>query len=411
MANRKEERDLAAEIINYEPRYKLDELPEVQALAQPLPWPKKKNGESLAPKSQRLPKTPKPSAALPKADIVVVTWTVAEGFALGDVLTPGYRDVRSKNKIPKNTTPWYTYRPSNFSEYKKKLRPAAPARKANRLGSYFMTSIYSDVLKRNAKVLCFKSELHLNRDWVANRISARTIPVADLFVQMIQESKPKLFITVGTAGGTLNKSTLGDVMVTRAAKFRFSKGFVKAPFARAIYKCKSLSALSASQLKATVPLLKQFQDRLDPKLVTRVPKIWVDGNYGSFPKFMPILTTDGFEFGTTKNGRGYKNYLGNLGCGVEMGDAVLGMVIKYLEDPTAKVPWEFSLPTPQALESAKETIPKWLVVRNASDPQINSNLTKKAASNEAVFYYKKYGYFTSVNSAIAVWAVIRALRY
>src|SRR4029453_18877625 len=33
---------------------------------------------------------PDPNAALPKADVVVVTWTVDEVRALADVLTPGF---------------------------------------------------------------------------------------------------------------------------------------------------------------------------------------------------------------------------------------------------------------------------------------------------------------------------------
>jgi hypothetical protein len=49
----------------------------------------------------------------------------------------------------------------------------------------------------------------------------------------------------------------------------------------------------------------------------------------------------------------------------------------------------------------------WLVVRNASDPLIDdANLTVLAQGDEAARIYKKYGYWTSVNSAIAVWAVI-----
>src|ERR1019366_5950754 len=269
----------------------------------------------------------KPSSPLPAADVVVVTWTVAEGFALGDVLTPGYRDVRSKNKPPRNTKPWYAYRPSNFdSDYKPNLRSVAPARKANRLGSYCMTTIYNDGLNRNLRVLCFKSELHMNRDWINNKKSYRTVPVADLFVQIIKEASPKLIITAGTAGATLSRTALGDVMGTRAAQFRLSKAFKPAPFHDKKYVCSSLPPLAQSHHAAASPLLAQFKDQLDPKMVKRVPLIWFDGNPKSFSKYFPILTTDGFEFGTSKGKNA--NYLGGDGCGVEMGDAALGMVIE-----------------------------------------------------------------------------------
>jgi hypothetical protein len=61
-----------------------------------------------------------------------------------------------------------------------------------------------------------------------------------------------------------------------------------------------------------------------------------------------------------------------------------------------------------------ENPPKWLVIRNLSDPQINGALPTKPASlnmqtHWAVWYYEKYGYWTSVNSALTTWAVIAGL--
>lgn len=402
-ASAQQQRKLAEEIIDYEPPYKLDELPELQALkGGPIPWPKKGN-VSLGPKPAPL-RNRKPSSPLPKADIVVVTWTVAEGFALGDVLTPGYRDVRPKKKAPKNTTSWYPYRPSNFgTDYTPNLRRVAPARKANRLGSYCMTRIYNDKEKRPLNVLCFKSELHMNRDWIQNGRSYRTVPVADLFVQIIKEAQPKLIITAGTAGATLSRTALGDVMMTRSAQFRLSKAFKPAPFHSKKYMCTSLVPLSQAHLASTVPLLNRFKNQLDPKMVKRTPRIWFDGNPKSYSKYFPILTTDGFEFGTSKGKNG--NYLGSAGCGVEMGDAVLGMVIQYLKKPTPTPPWDFK--RLESLEAAQRSVPNWLVIRNASDPQIDARQSKADQTKEAVFFYKKYGYWTSVNSSIGVWAAAR----
>jgi hypothetical protein len=89
------------------------------------------------------------------------------------------------------------------------------------------------------------------------------------------------------------------------------------------------------------------------------------------------------------------------GCGVEMGDAVLGMVVDELKAEGAHAP-------------------DWLVIRNASDPQINGLLPNRDTpgvpaqlrrqldmqAHWAVWYYETYGYWTSVNSAIAVWAMV-----
>ncbi len=97
-----------------------------------------------------------------------------------------------------------------------------------------------------------------------------------------------------------------------------------------------------------------------------------------------MLTTDFFEFGTSTNG------LDQIGCGVEMGDAVFGLVG----------------------ERRGPAGPKWLVIRNASDPAINGHLPTGPPSaldmqaHWAVWYYEAFGYWTSVNSAIATWSQI-----
>jgi hypothetical protein len=383
----------AREIIQYEPPYKLDELPEAQELREPLPW------ANLAPKPIAL-KGRRPTSPLPNADVVVITWTVAEGFALGDVLTPGYRDVRPRKKPPRNTSAWYIYRPANFvTSYKPQMRRGAPALQANRLGTYCLTSIKTDKARRALRVLCFKSELHFNRDWI--RGGPKRVPVADLFLQIIDEVRPKLIITAGTAGATLKQTLLGDVMMTRSAKLRLSRAFQRAPYNNKQYRCAALGPLQSKYLAAAQKLLAVYQPYLDPKLAPRIPKIWQDGAQGSYRKFLPILTTDRFEYGTSR-GRN-ANYLGDKGCGVEMGDAFLGMVIDYLEHPTRTKPWQVAIPEPQALAR----VPAWLVIRNASDPLIDGNLSVDKQIQEAVFLYKKYGYFTSINGAIAAWAVIR----
>jgi len=68
-----------------------------------------------------------------------------------------------------------------------------------------------------------------------------------------------------------------------------------------------------------------------------------------------------------------------------MDDAVLGMVV----------------------EQPGTSAPKWAAVRNASDPQINSaGLTKKEAATKASQIYERFGYWTTIPSAIACWALI-----
>ena len=89
---------------------------------------------------------PDPEAPLPKAEYLVVTWTVAELEALADVLTPGF--VRRR---------WYPYSRLFEERYRPQIRGGAPSLGVGRLGSYFATRI------GNASVVCVKSELHLTR--------------------------------------------------------------------------------------------------------------------------------------------------------------------------------------------------------------------------------------------------------
>jgi nucleoside phosphorylase len=340
-----------------------------------LPWP-----AGLTPTPRELAVEPDPGDPMPRADVLVITWTAAELLALADVLTPGVNP----------RTRWYRYDRS-FDSYRAEIRKGAPAQVAGRLGSYYPTKIGSK------SVLCVKSELHLNQDGVKTGAGTATLPVARFLKQIYAEVKPKLVITVGTAGGTLPNAELGDVMITRSAKFKCTKEFRLEDFngvtftSTAVIRKKHLvTATALMQVHAselTEPAFgppTKFYDFPDPLVPGHVntPNMLIEGR--DFAAGLPMLTTDFFEFGTSANG------LEQEGCGVEMGDAVFGLVGAELGDAG----------------------PKWLVIRNASDPQINGDLPTGPPSaldmqaHWAVWYYEAFGYWTSVNSAIATWAMI-----
>lgn len=349
-----------------------------------LPWP----DAGLAPKPEPINPQPLPSDPLPQADVLVVTWTIAEVEALADTLTPGV-----------NRKKWYPYNRKFDTHYRPLIKNGAPslAKNVERLGSYFPTTI------GNKKVLCVKSELHLNQDGKKTAPGKATLPVKDFFQQMIAEVQPSLVITVGTAGATFPDHELGDVMITRGAKFRLQKEFANETFANSEFKCDTFT-IPTSKLNDAKTLLAVHKDQLkEPDFgpptkaypwngplipgIKNSPDLKIDGV--DFEAFHPMLTTDSFEFGNSSN------KLEKIGCGVEMGDAVLGMVVKEMVD-------------------AGKPAPNWLVIRNASDPQINGDLpTQPRAANMqahwAVWYYETYGYWTSVNSAIATWAMIAGL--
>jgi nucleoside phosphorylase len=326
------------------------------------------------------------NSPLPRADVFIITWTADETDALASVFTPGF----SRDN-------WHRYR-HNFdtADFKPKIRSGAPAQKVNRLGSWMMTKVGSK------SVIVFKSELHLNQDSISTGSGTATLPVKALFKQVIQEVKPELVLTIGTAGGVFENHDLGDVVVTRAAKFRLSDEFKNEPFNGQTFK--SNWTIPTARFADAEVLMGRFANNLiEPALGppskhfpwtgglitprTNVPGIILEGR--DMPAFHPILTTDYFEFGTSKN------HLDHDGCAVEMGDAVLGLVAAELGSAA----------------------PHWAVVRNLSDPQINGDLPTRPAfprdldmqAHWAVWYYQSYGYWTSVMGALATWGIVAGL--
>ncbi|MFZ1153539.1 MAG: hypothetical protein WAN93_01400 [Solirubrobacteraceae bacterium] len=342
-----------------------------------IPFP-----DGLAPLPLPIVPSPAPGDPLPPADILVVTWTVAEVNALADVFTPG----QGRNA-------WYRYDRGFEEKYADSIRPGAPALKARRLGSYFPTRI------GDTSVLCVKSELHLNQDGISTGEGTATLPVKDFFAQMIEEVKPKVVLTIGTSGGVSAEQDLGDVVVTRAAKFRCHEEFRNEPFNGQTYK--SDWSIPITHFAAGEELMRRYSDRLaEPAFLPPTKRYGYDGpllenkpqntpdikrDGAQMPAFHPVLTTDYFEFGTSSN------HLDQEGCAVEMGDAALGLLCSELADP-----------------------PRWAIVRNLSDPQINGDLpTAPSRLNMqvhwAVWYYEIYGYWTSISGALATWAIVAGL--
>jgi nucleoside phosphorylase len=318
-----------------------------RASLSPIPWP-----DGLAPQMVVPSKPHSPQAALPRADVLVVTWTVAEAKALADVLTPGH---------PSDA--WNAYEHEFESVYKPLIRPGAPASESKRLGLYSRCRIGAH------DVLCVKSELHLSQD-------GPQLPVRRLWKQIIAECQPKLVISTGTAGGIGAQTLLGDVVVTRSVQFDCQKTFERSPFAKSSYA--DVHALSTGQFEfADRSLLPANADRLPA--ASRPPKILVQSAHE--PR--TVLTTDFFAFDDAENSYGLRTYNPRARA-VEMGDAVLGLVCS------------------QDIEQA----PPWVIVRNASDPQIAGNGDVREQASEAAHIYERYGYWTTVGSAIACWAVI-----
>jgi hypothetical protein len=318
-----------------------------------------------------------PGLPLPEADVVVLTYTSDESKALADVMTPG-----------RFSRDWNHYT-DGYDALLPKIRNGAPARKAGRLGSYWTTKIGTK------NVLVFKSELHMHQDFFTQS-GHPTLPIRDLFTQIIQQVKPSYFFCIGTAGGTYLDKPLGTVAMSRAVKFDCKKDFAHEPYALETQPYTSSWTVPVTHHQSALKLMKGFSSNL---------VIQTDGTYASCPceqlrpsegsppqayflidgqdgigKSFPVLTTDYFEFGTDRNG------LQKEGMAVEMDDAVLGLVCSTMAAP-----------------------PRYASIRNYSDPAINGALSENQQETCASHIYLRYGYWTSVMGAIATWSVIAGL--
>jgi nucleoside phosphorylase len=310
-----------------------------------IPWP-----AGLAPKTDKTAGTGT-GGRLPKGDVLVVTWTVDEGHALSRVLTPG-KDSRND---------WKPYT-RNFGSISKKMRPGCPALQAKRLGTYWTTKI------GGKKVVGFKSDSHMSQD-------GPKLPNIDVWTQIIEDVQPKLVITTGTAGGIGKQFEVGDVVVSPIVRFDCIAKFKKQPFHNAHY---SNGAPKTKYFAKTKTLFKANSGQL-PKDNKRPPKI-----VRAAPTALSasIVTTDFFGFDTSND----YYHLQGLGDVSEMGDAILGLVASQMGNKA----------------------PRWIAVRNVSDPQIKSEGTLREQAALAAQIYKAYGRWSSVCSAIVCWALIAA---
>jgi len=319
-----------------------------------IPWP-----SGLGPVTDGKP-SGSGTGPLPRADALVVTWTMDEGHALSRVLTPG-KDSRD-DYVP------YTH---NYTSIASTMSPGCPAVQANRLGAFWTTMI-----ARN-KAVVFKSESHLSQDTDRRLPPDGVLPNELLWKQIIAEVEPRIVLTTGTAGGIGKDFEVGDVVVSPVVRFDSKKWLKSAPFHAATYH----SQAAATQYLAEAEKLFKANAGQLPTDNTRPPSIV---QVGPADLSASVVTTDFFGFDTSDNH--YR--LWGLGDVSEMGDAVLGVVAQQLG----------------------QNAPSWLAVRNVSDPEISAaGLTLKQQAAQAANIYKAFGRWSSVCSAIVCWALIAAL--
>ncbi len=309
---------------------------------------------------------------LPGADIVVVTWTIAEWAAMHHVFCGYNKAMRlsdvSNHEWRKGWLPYsrdYCQIHQYMVDVKKTYQGGAPSLNSNAWCFYRMVEV------NGLSVLLVKSEMHLAQD-------GTDLPLKQFIHQLCDEVSPRLLLSIGTAGGVRTEDSLGTAIITNQAYFHLLKEFSNSSFNRTtVY---SKWEPKTQHIDAARKLLMQIEGFPVYPISPQYPKDAVIDPDAPDSEIKvvtnePIITTDAFLFGTTENG------LEKYGCIVEMDDAVVGL-------------------------ACKEESVSFGFVRNVSDPVINGRLPQTLQNEWAGFIYKERGLFTSYNGALATWALI-----
>jgi nucleoside phosphorylase len=311
------------------------------------------------------------SSTLPAADAIVVTWADAEWAAMQHVFCDS---ANSMAYADRNTGSW-----SGWNKYSEGLPSGAPS-------DWTFWGAWRLVQMGGSTVMLFKSNTHL--DWPG------PIYLTDLIKLLIQDARPSLILSIGTAGGAGTSDHVGTVRAVSAGTL-YEQGV--APGNWPVYK-NSWSAVdtvldnvgflkllfpiptTASDLQALCTQFNQYYQKnyslsdLDPEGLNNgdsSPEI-NDQTGGA----TSLLTTPTFVVGTTAGD--YESYA----C-IEMDDAIIGDVCE-----AAGIAFGF--------------------VRNISDPVQNASLPSADQGSWGSTIYDAYGFYTSYNGALAAWALLAA---
>jgi hypothetical protein len=304
-------------------------------------------------------------AQLPNADAVVITWAEAEWAALVHVFCTGGTSMPYTKRNEGSWSGWVKYDqgvPSGLSYW----------------GYYRLVQVGT------TKVLLFKSNTHYAASQGEQNLEALTN-------RFIQSVKPKLILSVGTAGGARQADPIGTVNVVHTDvlyesnqpqnvwpsyssnwkpnwALLGSSGFNGLLFAvpTTARDLASIGTQFNNFYSTNYPLTELNPGNLN--MGAAVPAI-----NNLTPAGTALVTAKSFVVATTSGN------LENFAC-VEMDDAVI------------------------AKAAAGKTA--FGSIRNISDPIQNAQLPEKVQGNWGEAIYNAYGMYTSYNGAIAAWAVL-----
>ena len=304
---------------------------------------------------------------LTPADVVIITWTSAEWAAMNHVFTASDQSLDPYH---------YT---DDWPGWQRYTRDMPDIEGWYEWGSYRLVEMNGE------KVMLFKSNTHL--DWPDDGKQ-----LAPLVARIVKYVKPRLVLSIGTAGGARITDPLGTVNVVNAGTLYDSRESADAwptyrsrwePCWQAVERVEALTQPIPVNQKDLQSLANQFNayyetlyslDELNPDNLNlpegkpALNNLAVSG--------IPLLTTSTFVVGTT-DGK-YNDFA----C-IEMDDAVIFKTI---------------------VDSGEDIL--FGSARNLSDPVQNASLPAWVQSSWGSLIYKAYGLYTSFGGALTAWATV-----
>lgn len=331
---------------------------------------------------------PSKDQPLPKADIVVITWTSAEWSALDHVFANSDKERHRTSTSFRKEWHWRANK-----EYIK--------------GAYELWGYYRMVKIKSAggldyNVLLFKSSAHLSHPPYCTGL-------IEMVKLIITEAKPDRLYTIGTAGGSSISDKLGDTVITNAGHILIEKSENEVCKLNGVsVACKdwfpSFDLVSKVEEKLLLKLsLIVNEDELEYMLCKTIndpekgDPAWkgtvtvadlineaidpanLDAPKGLNKKDVPLLTTDYYYIAHGDDSTQYS--------ALEMDDAVVGL-------------------------AAGECQTNYVFVRNISDPIVPDKtkegkpIDDKLREGWSGQIYESFGLYTSMNGALLTWATI-----
>ncbi len=306
-------------------------------------------------------------AQLPNADAVVITWADAEWAALVHVFCSSSTSMPYTKRNEGSWNGWLKYdqgAPSGLDYW----------------GYYRLVQV------ETSKVLLFKSNTHYASAHGEQNLEALT-------TRFIQTVKPKLILSVGTAGGARPTDPVGTVNVVHTDVLYESNQpqnqwpsysnpwkpnwtlVNKAGFKELLFAVPT----TASDLASIGTQFNSFYSTTYPLSELNPSDLNMGANVPAINNLTPagtaLVTADSFVVATTAGN------LASFAC-VEMDDAVIA--------------------------SAATGKTAFGSIRNISDPIQNAQLPEKFQGHWGEAIYTAYGMYTSYNGAIVAWAVLNS---